>query len=359
MNEFTLYLNDTEIHQFRGWLDEYVNSVPDNIRITPSKKKEVSNLVDWQPWRDSLKATIHYSNTDGSGFITVSERLITTEDGTEVLEGAGISTRYEFTLMEFYFRQVGKRLKVEIGNITFSDDFERYIKKFIYQLYVDWPDAAELSNNQSVVKQDIAISENIIESKDALVENRYLFKKIGDYWSLKFDDEEALIKNTKGMVQLHRLISYPDMQCGVEELYEMVNKVENPLGVPKGNIGMDDFEDLSNSSFSKYRNIDKRAWNEYKETLQYLSDERIRVESIGGDTSEIDRHTNLICEQLTGGEMTNPREKARLAVKKSIETALKNIREDMPLLGKHLADRIKTGFECQYVGDKSLHWITN
>jgi hypothetical protein len=52
-------------------------------------------------------------------------------------------------------------------------------------------------------------------------------------------------------------------------------------------------------------------------------------------------------------------ERARVAVRKSIVAALARIAEVDPWLGRHLHDRVRTGFECRYESDpdRAIRWV--
>ena len=52
-------------------------------------------------------------------------------------------------------------------------------------------------------------------------------------------------------------------------------------------------------------------------------------------------------------------ERARVAVRKAIVAALAKIAEADPWLGRHLRDRVRTGFECRYESDPDhpIRWI--
>ncbi len=52
-------------------------------------------------------------------------------------------------------------------------------------------------------------------------------------------------------------------------------------------------------------------------------------------------------------------ERARVAVRKAIVAALAKIAETDPWLGRHLRDRVRTGFECRYEPDPDhpIRWI--
>ncbi len=56
----------------------------------------------------------------------------------------------------------------------------------------------------------------------------------------------------------------------------------------------------------------------------------------------------------TGGDND---ERARVAVRKAIVAALARIAETDPWLGRHLHERVRTGFECRYDPDPDVHWL--
>jgi hypothetical protein len=52
-------------------------------------------------------------------------------------------------------------------------------------------------------------------------------------------------------------------------------------------------------------------------------------------------------------------ERARVAVRKAIVTAMASIAETDPWLGRHLRDRVHTGFDCRYETDPDhpVRWV--
>jgi hypothetical protein len=85
------------------------------------------------------------------------------------------------------------------------------------------------------------------------------------------------------------------------------------------------------------------------------------------DRPELRDERQAIASYLAGGTGLAGRtrttgshaERARVSVRKAIVAALAKIAETDPWLGRHLNDRIRTGYECRYDSDVDhpIEWI--
>jgi hypothetical protein len=111
--------------------------------------------------------------------------------------------------------------------------------------------------------------------------------------------------------------------------------------------------------------------------LETLDDEsrrvlRAKLKKLDAQLAHADRpewhdERNAIASYLAGGTGLGGRarttgadsERARVAVRKAIVAALARIAEADPWLGRHLNDRISTGYECRYDPDvdSPIDWI--
>jgi hypothetical protein len=108
--------------------------------------------------------------------------------------------------------------------------------------------------------------------------------------------------------------------------------------------------------------LDDKARRALKARLSKLDAELAR-----SDRSDLRGERDAIASYLAeasalggrGRTIGSHAERARVAVRKAIVAAVAKIAEVDPWLGRHLRDRVRTGFECRYETDPDhpLRWI--
>jgi tetratricopeptide (TPR) repeat protein len=167
----------------------------------------------------------------------------------------------------------------------------------------------------------------------------HLHQQPGGLWLVGREGATFVLPRMRGLAHLHALLSRPDTDLPSMNLVggEVIEQA-----------ALDVLDDDS-------RRILRARLSELDAELAHsdrpeLSDERHAVASyLASATGLGGRH------RTTGSHA----ERARVAVRKAIVAALGRIAESDPWLGRHLRDRVRTGFECRYETDPDhpVRWI--
>ncbi len=182
-----------------------------------------------------------------------------------------------------------------------------------------------------------------------------VFLRQGDYWTIRYQGQCAILKATRGLDCLGHLLCHPGRDVHVNEL------LARPVGLPASALlgglreggcsvtaGLQDAGPI----------LDSRAKAEYKRRINELQADLEEAERFNDSyrAARVRCEMDAIAEQLAvavglGGRDRRSScnaERARSAVTKRIKEAINRIAEVIPPLGCHLAARIKTGYFCSY-----------
>jgi hypothetical protein len=193
-----------------------------------------------------------------------------------------------------------------------------------------------------------------------------VFVRQGDYWTIQYQGQIARLKATRGLHCLACLLRHPGREfhvCELIAILEVPVKAMVASSVSQKEEGMRTvrFEDASPL-------LDARAKADYARRLAEL---RTELEE-GRRFNDPERVTRAQCERdllvehlaaAVGLGGRNRRagsqaERARSAVTKRLKESIHKIAEAMPLLGRHLGARVKTGYFCSYNPhpDRHVRW---
>lgn len=183
-----------------------------------------------------------------------------------------------------------------------------------------------------------------------------VFMRQGDYWTIGYQGQTAILKATRGLDCLCHLLSRPGRDVHVSELSG--SAVDLPVSAL-----LDGFWEVGGHPVIAGLQdagpiLDSQAKAEYKR----------RIDDLRNDLDEAEKFNDLyraararsemgaIAEQLAaavglGGRdrrVSSDAERARSAVTKRIKEGIHRIADVIPPLGRHLAARIKTGYFCSY-----------
>ena len=181
-----------------------------------------------------------------------------------------------------------------------------------------------------------------------------LFLRQGDYWTIRYRGQGAFLKTSRCLDCLALLLRNPGREFHVTELVGKV--IGRPLVFGKGGRATDAWQDALLSDAGPM--LDGQAKAEYKHRLDDLRRDLEEAERFN-DPTHAERardEMDTLAEQLAaaiglGGRNRrsgSAAERARSAVTKRIKSSIKRIGEAIPLLGSHLASRVKTGYFCSY-----------
>jgi hypothetical protein len=188
-----------------------------------------------------------------------------------------------------------------------------------------------------------------------------IFRSEGDYWTVEFGGERALIRDSLGMGYLAALLASPRVDLHALQLaggVAMSGRQSESRGATDGLHAAVDLGDsgamLDAAAKEAYRNRveDLRAdiaeaedWNDTerahrsRQELAFLASELGRAVGLGGRDRRAASST----------------ERARVSVTRAIRSAMRRIADELPALGAHLDASIRTGTFCSYHPDSSPH----
>ncbi|HVK21846.1 MAG TPA: AAA family ATPase [Actinokineospora sp.] len=175
------------------------------------------------------------------------------------------------------------------------------------------------------------------------------FRRDGPVWTLTFGGSTTHMPDTKGLRDLHTLMSVPDTDIPAVRLLDPAGGAEVTAAASMGGDAV----------------LDERAKAEYRRRLDAL-DTRIDDTALAGDddaAARYDRERQALLTELRtaaglGGRtrrLGEAAERARKTVTARIRDTLRKLDETHPGLAAHLRDRVSTGSTCRYAGD-STNW---
>jgi predicted ATPase len=192
------------------------------------------------------------------------------------------------------------------------------------------------------------------------------FRRDGDYWTVEFHGERAMIRDAKGMGYLAALLASPRVEHHALQLAGGIairgrqpgsSRALEGLHAAAGLGDSGDMLDAEAKKAYRQRADDLRAdiaeaedWNDTERAqrsqreLDFLASELGRAVGLGGR----DRRA------------ASSSERARLSVTRAIRSAVRRIAGELPALGAHLDESIRTGTFCSYQPESSSEprWST-
>jgi len=167
-------------------------------------------------------------------------------------------------------------------------------------------------------------------------------RREGDVWAIRWGGTVARVKDSKGLRHLAVLLGRPGTEVHCLELAGAPGR-RAPVSADAAPL------------------LDDRARAEYRQRLADLASDLDEAESFndGERAAHVQAEIDAIVDQLaaaTGlggrsrGEVTDA-ERARVAVRRSMKSALDRVAAALPALGDHLDATVRTGFYCSYVPD--------
>lgn len=166
----------------------------------------------------------------------------------------------------------------------------------------------------------------------------HLHQQPGGLWLVGREGATFVLPRMRGLMHLHTLLSHPNTDVSAVDL----------TGGATEQTGLEVLDDESRRVLrARITELDAELTERDRPDLR---DERDAV------AAYLTNATGLAGRSRTTGSHT---ERARVAARKAIVNALAKIAETDPWLGRHLRDRVHTGFECHYETDPDhpIRWI--
>jgi hypothetical protein len=169
----------------------------------------------------------------------------------------------------------------------------------------------------------------------------FSLRREGDYWSVTWGDHVVRLRDIRGLALLAMLVDSAGQELHVLQLASPGAEEHD-----RGDAGPV---------------IDARAMQEYRGRLLELRDELEDAQAIAdlARADAIETEIERLTEQLAaavglGGRerrVGGAAERARTAVQKRLRDAIRRIAAELPELGRHLEQTVRTGFFCGYFPD--------
>lgn len=164
-----------------------------------------------------------------------------------------------------------------------------------------------------------------------------------DNWSINYQNKHVLLKNTKGLQDLSKLLSDPEKEFHCMDLMEAVIDEKNPT-----------------------ESIDQKAKSNYLKRIKELQIEIENAEELNNsiEANKLREEYDSILDHLSQSlglagktrKVGSTVEKARTAVTWRIRNTIKKLEKIHPPLSKHLSSSIKTGTYCSYKPEYQIDW---
>ncbi len=173
----------------------------------------------------------------------------------------------------------------------------------------------------------------------------------GEYWSVRFEDRDLRIRNTKGMGYLAQLLAHPNREIEVLALagggaVDQLSPAEiRDAGLVRDGPSGDPL--LDEQARRAYRDRLEDLHGEIEEADAFHDPERSARarEELQAVTDELMAATGLHGRDR---RMGTPTERARLNVTRAIRSTIARVAEHHAALGEHLSSCVQTGRTCVY-----------
>jgi tetratricopeptide (TPR) repeat protein len=211
--------------------------------------------------------------------------------------------------------------------------------------------------------EDVPVSEPAPTPVLRAEPQRGCFKRDGDYWTVGLGHATIMLKDTKGMRYLARLIAAPDVEIHALDL--VGGEVRAPA--PQRADG-EQLESRSAGSDDAGPMLDEQAKRAYRARLEEIREEIAEADSFNDveRSARAREEMEMIAQELSaavglGGRdrrASSTSERARVNVTRAIRSAVARIAEDDPALGRYFDTTVRTGTFCSYRPDpdRSISW---
>jgi hypothetical protein len=187
------------------------------------------------------------------------------------------------------------------------------------------------------------------------------FLKEGEFWRMRYEEKEVLLRDRKGFQYIAILLQHPNEPLYALDLYHKLQ--QHPSALKREGV-LGKISDKGESEVQGLREtnlddsfLDIRDREEDKKLLKKLKKDLEIAEELGNETriNEIREQMIEIADQLMT-KNDSIIQRARKAVLKSITDGLKMIKEEHVPLYNHLSTSVNTGRYCSYRPEKTTNW---
>jgi len=203
--------------------------------------------------------------------------------------------------------------------------------------------------------------------KDEVDLDKNIFRKEGNSWLVVYKGKQTNVTHSKGMFYIKELLCNPNKD---------IRAIDLQAGVDKGDLPDEQYSSMSHEELeseglavhveSPDDMIDSELLATYRTNLKTIDTDIAESESKGLTTKAsqlkkqkagmeefIRKNTNI---KGKSRKVPDTSERARQAVNRAINTAIKNIGNELLELSLHLNSHIETGRTCKYKPEENLKW---
>ncbi|MGE0683635.1 MAG: AAA family ATPase [Candidatus Binatia bacterium] len=189
------------------------------------------------------------------------------------------------------------------------------------------------------------------------------FRRDGEYWTVRFENVECRLKDSRGLHYLSRLLLHPHREFSALDL---VNLGAEPPDIPSPQrtaaLGIEHASVTTGGDAGEL--LDPQAKAAYQRRLQELREELEEAKEFNdiGRVEKLEEEREFLLRELSravglGGRRRkagSAAERARLNVTVTLKSTIARITKHHRALGHHLAQTIKTGAFCSYAPSPAL-----
>jgi tetratricopeptide (TPR) repeat protein len=181
-----------------------------------------------------------------------------------------------------------------------------------------------------------------------------LFRRDGEFWTLRFAGRQTQLRDSKGMRDLATLLAGPGRAVAALDL-----AAAGPRAVSSG-------EPAGHRESDVGEVLDAAARQSYRQRIRDLEEQVEHAGALGDPhrAAQAAAERDAVLSALAGAyglggrvrRMGSPAERARTAVTARIREALRRIERADPELGAHLRRSVRTGTLCSYTPERVTTW---
>jgi len=197
-------------------------------------------------------------------------------------------------------------------------------------------------------------------------ENAAIFMKIGENWLIAFEGQFTTLNDSVGLGYVHELItsqkeqSHPSeiKQIHCSELIDMHSR--KIAATTEESIGKESDLEIVNNLDDNYKITDSDASKAYDKRIHQLTDDLEIAEETDNKARQAEIkeeiHSLTDAKALNQKKFSGPSEKNRKSTSKAINQAINQIKKNIPALGLHFRNSIRSGYYCSYSPERKIYW---
>jgi tetratricopeptide (TPR) repeat protein len=189
------------------------------------------------------------------------------------------------------------------------------------------------------------------------------FRNDGEYWTVRFENVECRLKDSRGLHYLAQLLRYPHHEFSALDLVNLGMAAPDTASSQRAADMLADHASVTTGGDAGEL-LDPQAKAAYQQRLKELREELEEAQEFNdiGRVEKLEEESEFLVQELSravglGGRRRkagSAAERARLNVTVTLKNTIARITKHHKALGQHLAHTIKTGTFCSYAPDPAL-----